>query len=80
MVQIFNKKTKISDFCKTGSGGTPNRKKDSIYYQGSIPWIKSGELKNKTIMQSGKKSKKMAYWYFKRCNKIFGIWDIRKIE
>ncbi len=43
---------RIADFCKTGSGGTPSRKKLSSYYAGSMPWIKSGELKNKIIMTS----------------------------
>lgn len=35
----------ISDFCETGSGGTPNRSKHLEYYDGgTIPWVKSGEL------------------------------------
>ena len=34
----------ISDFCKTGSGGTPSRTNKAYYENGTIPWIKSGEL------------------------------------
>lgn len=34
----------IGSFCRTGSGGTPDRKKASLYYGGDIPWVKSGEL------------------------------------
>jgi type I restriction enzyme S subunit len=35
----------LSEFCKTGSGGTPSRSKRSEYYDGgTIPWVKSGEL------------------------------------
>jgi len=42
---------KISDFCKTGSGGTPSRKVEG-YYDGNIPWIKSGDLKEKEVNQA----------------------------
>jgi len=45
---------KLSDFCKTGSGGTPSRK-NSDYFNGNIPWIKSGELKNTIIIDSEEK-------------------------
>ncbi len=34
----------ISEFCKTGSGGTPSRSKSEYYNGGTIPWVKSGEL------------------------------------
>lgn len=34
---------KLGDVCFTTSGGTPSRKVPS-YYQGNIPWVKSGEL------------------------------------
>lgn len=40
---------KISEFCKTGSGGTPSRG-NSEFYDGDIPWIKSGELREKIII------------------------------
>ncbi len=34
---------KIGDVCKTTSGGTPSRKRPD-FFEGSIPWVKSGEL------------------------------------
>ena len=41
----------IGSFCKTGSGGTPSRSKIKEYYEGGdIPWIKSGELAQDTIL------------------------------
>ena len=40
----------LSDFCATGSGGTPSRSKLERYYEGgTIPWIKSGELRESVI-------------------------------
>ena len=39
----------ISDFCETGSGGTPSRSEASRYFGGSIPWVKSGELREGII-------------------------------
>ena len=40
----------LADFCKTGSGGTPSRKEMLRYYEGgTIPWVKSGELKEQVI-------------------------------
>lgn len=39
---------KISDIADTSSGGTPNRGMIE-YYNGKIPWIKSGELKDGII-------------------------------
>ncbi|ACN14579.1 HsdS1 [Desulforapulum autotrophicum HRM2] len=47
-------KISISDFCKTGSGGTPSRR-NLEFYKGSIPWIKSGELKEDIIYDSEEK-------------------------
>ena len=38
----------ISEFCSTGSGGTPSRKK-AEYYDGAIPWIKSGDLREAEV-------------------------------
>jgi type I restriction enzyme S subunit len=44
---------KIADFCKTGSGGTPSRSQIERYYEGgSIPWVKSGELRESVINQA----------------------------
>lgn len=34
---------KLGDLCKTTSGGTPSRRRTE-YFQGTIPWVKSGEL------------------------------------
>lgn len=51
---IFNELKKnfpikrIEDIAETTSGGTPLRNNDD-YYGGNIPWIKSGELNDKTI-------------------------------
>jgi len=40
----------ISDFCTTGTGGTPSRSNMERYYEGGkIPWIKSGELRETVI-------------------------------
>jgi type I restriction enzyme S subunit len=39
---------KISDIADTSSGGTPNRGMIE-YYNGAIPWVKSGELKDGII-------------------------------
>jgi type I restriction enzyme, S subunit len=38
----------IGEFCITGSGGTPSRKKPE-YYGGTIPWIKSGDLRENVV-------------------------------
>jgi type I restriction enzyme, S subunit len=44
------KTARISDFCTTGSGGTPPRSNMSRYYEGgTIPWVKSGELRETVI-------------------------------
>ncbi len=44
------KNVTLSDFCATGSGGTPSRSKLERYYQGgTIPWVKSGELRESII-------------------------------
>jgi type I restriction enzyme S subunit len=42
---------KIGDFCITGSGGTPSRS-IAEYYQGDIPWIKSGDLRENIVTQA----------------------------
>ena len=41
----------IEDFCFTGSGGTPSRANAS-FYQGHIPWVKSGELRECVILKT----------------------------
>jgi type I restriction enzyme S subunit len=45
-------KLAIGDFCRTGSGGTPSRKKASRYFGGNIPWVKSGELREGVITET----------------------------
>ncbi|MBI3194673.1 MAG: restriction endonuclease subunit S, partial [Ignavibacteriae bacterium] len=40
---------KLSEFCSISSGGTPSRDKLEEYFGGSIPWVKSGELREKII-------------------------------
>ena len=42
------KKEKLGNICNTFSGGTPNRS-NAEYFNGNIPWIKSGELNNGNI-------------------------------
>jgi type I restriction enzyme S subunit len=40
----------IEEFCLTGSGGTPSRARAERYYaNGTVPWVKSGELREETI-------------------------------
>ena len=42
----------IDDFCETGTGGTPLRANAGRYYGGTIPWVKSGELKDDILMST----------------------------
>lgn len=39
---------KVKEICLIGSGGTPSRSV-AHYYQGNIPWIKTGEVVNESI-------------------------------
>ncbi len=50
-MRIRNTK-KISEFCVISSGGTPSRDKLGEYFGGSIPWVKSGELREKSISRT----------------------------
>ena len=45
------KSEKIGNICDTFSGGTPNRS-HSEYFNGNIPWIKSGELNQENIYET----------------------------
>jgi type I restriction enzyme S subunit len=45
---------KLGDVCKTTSGGTPNRG-NKEYYDGNIPWVKSGELDRGLIVDTEEK-------------------------
>lgn len=42
---------KIKEICLLGSGGTPSRTKKD-YYNGRIPWIKTGEVLNNEIFET----------------------------
>ena len=42
----------IGTFCDTGSGGTPTRDRAAEFYGGSIPWVKSGELRESIILNA----------------------------
>lgn len=46
------KKEPLGKICKTTSGGTPSRKNQSYYQNGTIPWVKSGDLENNIITTS----------------------------
>ena len=39
----------LPEIAEMGSGGTPSRKKKEYYRNGTIPWLKSGELKNGVV-------------------------------
>jgi restriction endonuclease S subunit len=41
----------LGDVCTTFSGGTPSRD-NNAYWNGSIPWVKTGEVKYETITQT----------------------------
>ena len=43
--------TKMGVVAKWGSGGTPSRKNDD-YYNGTIPWVKTGELNDDFIWET----------------------------
>ncbi len=45
---------KLGDVCETTSGGTPSRGNKS-YYNGTIPWVKSGELNKGIILDTEEK-------------------------
>ncbi|MRI01747.1 hypothetical protein GH721_14490 [Kriegella sp. EG-1] len=40
---------KLGSFCKTGAGGTPLKSKKENYENGTIPWLRSGEVNNRNI-------------------------------
>ena len=39
----------LGNICFTTSGGTPSRQNKS-FYEGKIPWVKSGELDNEVCI------------------------------
>lgn len=46
--------TELAALCKTSSGGTPKRG-TKAYYNGTIPWVKSGELRSNTVFDTEEK-------------------------
>ena len=46
--------TKLGEVCQTTSGGTPSRR-ELKYYDGKIPWVKSGELDRGIITDTEEK-------------------------
>ena len=44
------KYSKLSALCKTGSGGTPLKSRKEYYENGDTPWLRSGEVSNKNIV------------------------------
>lgn len=45
---------RLGEVAKTASGGTPNRGV-TAYYDGKIPWVKSGELGDSTVFETQEK-------------------------
>ena len=46
-------KVKLGEWIKTSSGGTPSKKKEAVFYEnGTIPWVRTGELKNFILIDS----------------------------
>lgn len=46
---------RISDFYETSSGGTPSRERTDFYENGTVPWIKTGELQDSIIIETEEK-------------------------
>jgi len=45
------KENKIEDICETSSGGTPSRAVKEYWKNGTIPWIKSGDLNKDKVTE-----------------------------
>lgn len=55
--EYFSKKwkvVKITDIARISSGGTPSRRRQE-YYNGTIPWVKSGEVRQGLVMDTEEK-------------------------
>ena len=50
----------LGEFCRTGSGGTPSRSKPEYYDAGTVPWVKSGELRDSIILDTAEKISEVA--------------------
>lgn len=51
IISPIYKSMKIKDLCNIGSGGTPSRSHQH-YYNGNIPWIKTGEVIDDIILNT----------------------------
>jgi type I restriction enzyme, S subunit len=45
----------LGSFCRTGSGGTPSRGRPEYFDGGTVPWVKSGELKKSVVLSTSEK-------------------------
>ena len=45
-------KVRLGDIFEISSGGTPNKKYASYYENGTIPWVKTGDLKEKYVSEN----------------------------
>ncbi|UPG82314.1 restriction endonuclease subunit S [Bacillus subtilis] len=52
MFNTTNDKVKIGDIAEVQTGSTPSRKNDSFWKNGSIPWVKTAEVKMNYIESS----------------------------
>ena len=60
--------TKLKNIGIWGAGSTPNRQIKEYYNKGTIPWIKTGELNNNTILDS---EEKITNFALQKCNLRF---------
>lgn len=49
------KKISLGNVCEMTSGGTPNRSRLEYYEGGTIPWVKSGEVNNRYVLDTEEK-------------------------
>ena len=54
------RRRRISEFYTTSSGGTPSREHDEYYDDGTIPWIKTGELQDCLLIDTEEKITEVA--------------------
>ena len=43
---------KLGELCDIVSGGTPSRSKAEFWHEGTIPWIKIGNIKEKYVSEA----------------------------
>ena len=46
------KSKKLNELTKVGTGGTPSRKKEDVYYNGNVFWAKTTEVKGTYIFNT----------------------------